>query len=265
MSNVYSSAVDSDRQGEIAHRFMLGTYELLYRLRKNYPNVMIEGCSGGGGRFDAGMLFFSPQIWCSDNSDAINRLKIQKGTSYGYPVSTMGSHVSASPNHQNGRRVPIETRAIVAMSGTFGYELDPRTFTDEEKAVVKRQIANFNRFYELIQKGRYYRLTNENDESYYTSWQFVSEDKSEALVNLVVTDVRGNAEIPFVKLCGLDEKADYCIDYINVSAEGTAESGDRKDFADENVYRGNALMNGGYSFNQLFGVYPAVQIHFVKK
>ncbi len=125
LSNVFSRGLSADRQGEVAHRFVLGSYRLMERLRESFPDVMIEGCSGGGGRFDAGILFYSPQIWCSDNTEAINRLKIQKGTTYGYPVSTIGSHASASPNHQTGREVPLMTRAIVAMAGTFGYAFDP--------------------------------------------------------------------------------------------------------------------------------------------
>ena len=116
LSNVFSRGLSADRQGEVAHRFVLGSYRLMERLRESFPDVMIEGCSGGGGRFDAGILFYSPQIWCSDNTEAINRLKIQKGTTYGYPVSTIGIHVSASPNHQTGREVPLMTRAIVAMA-----------------------------------------------------------------------------------------------------------------------------------------------------
>ncbi len=254
LANVYSEDADKERQGETAHRFVLGLYELLGRIRENYPNVLMEGCSGGGGRFDAGILFYSPQIWCSDNSDAINRLKIQKGTSYGYPVCTVGSHVSASPNHQNGRIVPIGTRGIVAMSGTFGYELDPAKLSDEEKDIIGKQIKDFNRFYYLIQKGRYYRLTSDWKENYYTAWQFVSEDKSEVLVNVVVTDVQGNPEIPFVKLKGLDEEAEYKLDYINSS---TGEK------ADVNMCStGASLMYGGCPVKSVFGVYPAIQLHF---
>ncbi|MCR5776118.1 MAG: alpha-galactosidase [Lachnospiraceae bacterium] len=264
MANIYSFAADSEKQGEIAHRFMLGTYDLMQRLRDRYPKILIEGCSGGGGRFDAGILFYSPQIWCSDNSDAINRLKIQKGTSYGYPVSSMGAHVSASPNHQNGRVVPIETRAIVAMSGTFGYELDPRKLSEEDKATIKKQIEEFNRFYTLIQKGRYYRLTTDRQEGYYVAWQFVSEDKSEALLNVVATDVQGNPEIPFVRLKGLDAEAEYEIDYVKLSTGTTAEGGTNNSKTGKS-FSGSALMHGGYATGPMFGVYPALQIHFKRK
>ena len=262
LANVYSNALPSDRQGEVAHRFVLGTYELLNRIRNRYPEIMIEGCSGGGGRFDAGMLFYTPQIWCSDNSEAVNRLKIQKGTGYGYPVCTMGSHVSASPNHQNGRETPAVTRAIVAMSGSFGYELDPRKLSQEDRDRIKNEIAIYNRFYELIQKGRYYRITDDETEKYYTAWQFASEDKSEALMCLVVTDVRANPEIPYVRLRGLDPEGEYMLEMVLSSNMGTVESAKKDDGNETDMtYTGRALMNGGLSLDPMYGVYPAVMLY----
>ncbi len=134
----------------MAHRFMLGLYRVLDGMLSAYPHLLLEGCSGGGGRFDAGMLYYSPQIWCSDDTDAIERLQIQYGTSFGYPVSTMGAHVSAVPNHQTGRVTPLATRGCVAMAGTFGYELDLNKMTEEEKVEVKRQIEVFKQYYDLI-------------------------------------------------------------------------------------------------------------------
>lgn len=264
--NVFSKALPAGRQGEVSHRFMLGSYDLMNRLRTYYPNVMIEGCSGGGGRFDAGIMFYSPQIWCSDNSEAIDRLKIQKGTSYGYPVSTMGAHVSASPNHQNGRQTSIGTRAVVAMSGTFGYELDPRKLSESDKKTIRQQIKDFNRFYFLIQKGRYYRLTDDSKEDYFVSWEFVSEDKNEALVNLVMVNVHGNPMVPHIKLKGLDKDATYKVDYFKSSIEEKPEEAGIKesDFVGR-TFTGAALANGGFAFDPLYGVYPAVQIHFVKE
>lgn len=265
LSNVYSPAAGWDSQGEVAHRFVLGTYALLGKIREAYPDIMIEGCSGGGGRFDAGMLFYSPQIWCSDNSEAINRLKIQEGTCYGYPVSTVGSHVSASPNHQNGREVPIATRAIVAMSGTFGYELDPRKLSDDEKREIREQIDLFNGYYSLIQNGDYFRISDEYSQEYFTAWSFVDEDKQEALLNLVVTDVRANPEIPFVKLKGLDPQGIYRIDRVYSSIRETPpECGFRAMIEVGNTYSGAALMNGGLALNPMYGVYPSIQIHFTR-
>ncbi len=244
-SNVFSHYYDKDMQGEVAHRFILGSYSLMERLLKSNPQIMIEGCAGGGGRFDAGILFYSPQIWCSDDTDAIERLQIQKGTSYGYPVSAVGSHVSASPNHQTLRTTPLHTRGVVAMSGTFGYELDLSKLTNENKEEIKEQIKQFNKYYWLIQHGNYYRLTDQNTEDYFTSWEFVSQDKKEILLNMVATHVQANGRFPFVKLQGLDPKGIYV------------------DEASGKKYSGIALMKGGYTFGIVQGDYPAFQLHFV--
>ncbi|MDO4490571.1 MAG: alpha-galactosidase [Lachnospiraceae bacterium] len=253
LANVYSNNLPADRQGETAHRFVLGTYALLDRLLKEFPDLIIEGCSGGGGRFDAGMMFYTPQIWTSDDTDPICRLQIQAGSSYGYPVSVMGSHVSASPNHQTGRKTSLKTRGIVAMSGTFGYELDLTKITEEDKEIMSQQIRTFRKYYWLIQHGEYYRLTDERDENYFTAWQFVSEDQSEALVNIVASNVHANPEIPCLKLQGLDPDAWYEEETSKVR------------------YTGRALMSAGYVFTEFVGgfmgdddSFPADQYHFVK-
>ncbi len=246
LANVYSNAAPKEEQGETAHRFILGTYSLLERLTKRYPEMMIEGCAGGGGRFDAGMLYYSPQIWTSDNTDPIARLSIQKGTSYGYPISTMGSHVSAAPNHQTGRTTSLKTRGVVAMSGTFGYELDLSKLSDAQKEEIKLQVADFKKYYWLIQKGTYYRLTSQGSHDFYEAWQFVAPDQGEALLNMVMTDVYANSELACVRLKGLDENSWYQV-------EGTDEK-----------YTGAALMYGGYVFPATTGDYPAQQLHFIK-
>lgn len=246
VTNLFSTNLPAYRQGELAHRFILGTYRLLDRLLKRYPDLIIEGCAGGGGRFDAGMLFYCPQIWCSDDTDAIERLEIQRGTSYGYPVSAMGSHVSASPNHQTGRAVPLHTRGIVAQSGTFGYELNPEGLSDAEKKEIRDQIAAYHQYSDLIAQGRYYRLNELDSSEDFSAWMFVSEDQSEALVNLVMTHIRANGPFPFVKLCGLSAEKAYRLD-------GT-----------DQVYSGAALMHGGYSFALPFGDYAAIQLHFLE-
>ena len=242
VSNMWSPSLPSDRQGEVAHRFVLGLYELLGRIREAFPDVMIEGCAGGGGRFDAGMLFYCPQIWCSDNTDPVARIAIQRGTSYGYPPCTMGSHVSAAPNHQTGRNVSLQTRGIVAMSGAFGFELDPASLTEEEKNEVRGQIAEYHRFEDLIRHGTYYRLTEE--ESPYDAWEFVSEDRTEVLVNLVITHLEANSAFPYVKLKGLDPEKQYL-------AEGATEP-----------LSGAALMYGGYVFDALRGDFPGTRVFF---
>ena len=249
VANVYSGLLETERQGEVSHRFVLGTYALLDRLITAYPEVMIEGCAGGGGRFDAGMLYYTPQIWCSDDTDPIARLKIQKGTSYGYPVSAVGSHVSAVPNHQTGRVTPIHTRGVVAMAGTFGYELDPGKLTEEEKEEIRGQIKTFHRHYELIQEGTYFRLDTPENEDYYTAWEHVSADQSQALVSLVVSQVQANPELPCIRLQGLKEHVLYCL-------EQTGQT-----------FSGAALMYGGYTVGigdeeLKLENYPAIQLYF---
>ena len=170
----YTPCLSAENQGEMPHRYVLGLYELLERLTTAFPDVLFEGCSGGGGRFDAGMLYYCPQIWCSDDTDAFERTKIQYGTSFFYPVSAIGSHVSAVPNHQTGRITPMETRAVTAMAGSFGYELDLNTLSDNEKEEVKEQIARFKENGPLIHNGLYYRLSDPMTDKF-AGWEFASE------------------------------------------------------------------------------------------
>ncbi|WP_099469616.1 alpha-galactosidase [Konateibacter massiliensis] len=241
MSDVYSNALPAEKQGEASHRYMLGLYDLLEKITSKYPHVLLEGCSGGGGRFDAGMLYYSPQIWCSDNTDAIERIKIQYGTSFAYPISSVGSHVSASPNHQTGRHTPLKTRGVVAMAGSFGYELDLSKMTEEEKVCVKEQIEDFKKYYDVIQDGNYYRLTNPFENHYFSAWQFVSEDRSKALFNIVVTHVEGNARAVHCKLKGLNETSLYRIN--------------------DRIYTGSALMHAGFVVDKEWSDYPAEQYY----
>ncbi len=247
ISDVYSHGAPRERQGEISHRYVLGVYDLMNRLTSHFPHVLFEGCAGGGGRFDPAILSYSPQIWLSDDTDPIERIKIQYGSSFGYPVSTMGAHVSASPNHQTGRTTPLKTRGVVAMSGTFGYELDPNKLSEEDKAEIKTQIADFKRYYWLIQDGRYYRLTDLEEGNFYTAWQFVARDGSETLVNMVVNSPQPNSLLIHIRLKGLDPDAIYVLDN------------------DGSRYSGAALMYGGFTFPLMSGDYPAEQIHFVRE
>lgn len=206
----YSKSLEASRQGEFAHRFVLGLYRVLEKLTAKFPHVLFEGCSGGGGRFDAGMLYYTPQIWCSDNTDAIARLSIQYGTSFGYPVSAMGAHVSAVPNHQTGRVTPLSTRGCVAMSGTFGYELDINKMTAEEKEDIKRQIEIFKNYYDLIQYGEYYRLSSPLENNC-TVWEMASPDGKEALVSAVHHHVEANPAPVMVHVQGLKDESEYQI------------------------------------------------------
>ena len=247
LMDVYSSVTRD--QGRVLHDYVLGLYDFLERLVQRYPNLLIEGCSGGGGRFDAGMMYYTPQIWCSDNTDAIDRLRIQYGTSFGYPVSVVGSHVSAVPNHQTGRKTPLHTRGVVAMSGTFGYELNLMKLSEEEKQEIREQIAEYKSYAPIIQNGLYYRLTNPTTEEI-CAWEFVHTDEKEqskVLLNIVMQVIHGNMTVNYVKLQGLEETAVY----------REEKSGKR--------YTGAALMYGGMPLPIEPGEYQAYQYCFVKE
>lgn len=227
------------------HRYVLGVYSLLERLTSSFPDVLFEGCCGGGGRFDAGMLYYCPQIWCSDDTDAYERTKIQYGTSFFYPISAVGSHVSTVPNHQTGRITPIETRAVTAMAGSLGYELDLNTLRSEEKESVKNQIKRFKEYQPLIHNGEYYRLSNPMKDEY-AAWEFVSEDKSEALIHGMVFFTKPNFVRYLIKPRGLDENAEYV---INNGSE---------------TYTGKALMSGGVLVPKTSGDYSPIEMHITK-
>ena len=247
LMDVYSSVTRD--QGRVLHDYVLGLYDFLERLVQRYPNLLIEGCSGGGGRFDAGMMYYTPQIWCSDNTDAIDRLRIQYGTSFGYPVSVVGSHVSAVPNHQTGRKTPLHTRGVVAMSGTFGYELNLMKLSEEEKQEIREQIAEYKSYAPIIQNGLYYRLSNPTTEEI-CAWEFVHTDEKEqskVLLNIVMQVIHGNMTVNYVKLQGLEETAIY----------REEKSGKR--------YTGAALMYGGMPLPIEPGEYQAYQYCFVKE
>ena len=207
-SEVFSNGNDREYQGKVCHKYILGVYELYERLTSRFPHVLFESCASGGARFDPGMLYYAPQGWTSDDTDAIERLKIQYGTSMVYPVSCMGSHVSASPNHQTNRVTPLETRADVAYFGTFGYELDLLKLGEEDKAEIRRQIAFMKKKRDLIQKGTFYRLKSpfEGNE---TAWMIVSEDQKKALVGYYRVMQPVNVGFKRLKLKGLKEDTCY--------------------------------------------------------
>ena len=251
ISNIYSGALPAERQGEVYHRYILGVYDLMERLTSAFPHVLFEGCSGGGGRFDAGMLYYTPQIWCSDDTDAIERLSIQYGTSFGYPISAVGSHVSAVPNHQTGRITPMATRGIVAMSGTFGYELDINKMSAEEKDIIRQQVEDCKRVYELISDGDYYRLTDPFTNHNYTAWQFTAPDQNRALLNVVQVKMEV-CPVPFViRLRGLDPEAHYEVKPNSLNSVMKEESC--------GVYSGASLMKAGLLIPLLKGDYAAAQ------
>ena len=245
ITDLYSVALPANKQGEVYHRYMLGLYSLLERITSKYPDILFESCSGGGGRFDMGMLYYMPQVWTSDNSDAIDRLKIQYGTSFAYPVSTMGAHVSVCPNHQNARVTPLTTRGNVAYFGTYGLELDVTKMTEDEKAEIARQIKEFKKYYELIQRGDYYRLLSPftPDESLFCAWETVKPDGSEALVCAVRYETDACTAPEYLRVKGL------CPDKLY-----TINGGER-------AYTGAALMNIGFMLEYDFFSYPSRLYH----
>jgi len=214
MTEIGSAVLPPERQRETAHRYMLGLYRVLEKLTSAFPDILFESCSGGGGRYDPGMLYYMPQAWTSDNTDAVARLKIQYGTSIVYPPVTMGAHVSAVPNHQLGRTTPIEMRGHVAMSGNLGYELNLTKLNDTEKHIIKRQVATYKEIRHLVQFGDFYRLLSPFEEekdgtAREVAWMFVSPDKAEAFVAYFRVLVEPHAPLGRLRLRGLDPDADY--------------------------------------------------------
>ena len=242
ISDVYSALLPKERQGEVTHRYMLGLYDLLERLTSRYPDILWEGCSGGGGRFDLGMLYYFPQSWCSDDTDAMERVKIQYGTSFAYPISSVGSHVSAVPNHQTGRVTSLASRGVVAMAGSFGYELDLNLLTDEEKNEVKKQIQTFKKYYHLTHEGEYYRLTNPFENQMFAAWEYVSPDQKEALIHGVQLQAQPNSPSQHIPVRGLNPDKMYEIN-------------------GEMVKSGRAIMYGGLNLPRQLGDCMAVEFY----
>lgn len=209
LAAVYSAQLSPEYMGEFHYRYVLGLYSLLERLTQRYPHILFEGCSGGGGRYDLGMMYFHPQIWCSDDTDAIERLKIQYGSSFLYPIGCAGSHVSAVPNHQTGRKTPFETRATVAMAGSFGYELDLNKASEKEQEAVKAQVEEYKRVDQLVHEGDYYRLNSPYDHSRCCAWEFMSKDKEEGFLCAVMQQLEANPSPVYIYPRGLEEGARY--------------------------------------------------------
>lgn len=245
LTDLGSFGLDAEHMGEFSHRYVLGVYQLQERLLQEFPDLLLENCSGGGGRFDAGMLYYSPQIWTSDNMDPIERLSIQEGTELMYPLSTMGAHVCVCPNHSVGRVTPMETRAYVALAGTFGYELDITKLTEEEKEKAIGFNQLYHRYNDLVREGEYYRIASYRENGMYDCWQVVSQDRTESLVTYVQVRFETDQNSRRLKLDGLDPKTRYRL-------EGTQE-----------VYSGEMLMNAGFLQEMIFGDYGSRLLHFV--
>ncbi len=185
LSDIGSTDLSADRMGEFYHRYVLAVYELQGRMMEEFPYLLLENCSGGGARFDPGMLYYSPQIWCSDDADAIERLKIQEGTALIYPLSAIGAHVADCPNHTVGRTTPFETRGHVALAGTFGYELDVTRIPEEDRNMIPEQVAMYHKYNDLVREGDYYRVASYSENHYFDCYGVVSKDKKEALYTFV--------------------------------------------------------------------------------
>lgn len=244
MTEAGSAALPPERQAETPHRYMLGLYRVMDAITREFPHVLFESCSGGGGRFDPGILHYMPQTWTSDDTDAVERLKIQYGTSIVYPASAMGAHVSAVPNHQVHRTTPLKMRGDVAMSGNFGYELDLTRFTAEEKEQVIGQVAFYKEIRNLVQQGDMYRLLSpfEGNE---TAWMFVSGDRSSALAGYFRVLAEPNGANRRLRLQGLDPDRNYVLQETGA------------------VYGGDRLMHAGIPVQDLHGDFQSKLFYFI--
>ncbi|MDA3811868.1 MAG: alpha-galactosidase [Spirochaetaceae bacterium] len=220
MTEVESAIISPEKQQEVSHRYILGLYDILEKLTGEFPDILFESCSGGGGRYDPGMLYYMPQVWTSDNTDALSRVWIQLGTSIVYPASTMACHVSAVPNHQVGRTTPLSMRGNIAMSGAFGYELDMTKVSSEEKKEIAEQVARYKEISKTVLFGDMYRLCNPWNNLSFSAWMIVSKDKAEAVVTCVWLYTEANDSWIILRLKGLDPDRKYLIKGMNNSYGG---------------------------------------------
>ena len=246
ITEAFSPTLPPHRQGEFFHRYMLGVYDLMERLLEAFPDLLLEGCAGGGGRFDAGMLYYCPQIWTSDDTDAAERVKIQYGTSLCYPPSAMGAHVSACPNHTVARNSDFAARAHTALAGTFGYELDITKLSEDERAQIRAQIADYRRFSPLVREGDCYRLTNPFEDGDFAAWMFAAKDGSEILITCMQIMCRPHMPYRFLRLQGLIPDASYT----------DTQTGEH--------FSGSLLMQAGLRVPKLWGDSRSCLIHLKK-
>ena len=247
LTDIGSAKLPKERMGEFYHRYVLGMYALQERLTNEFPKLLLENCSSGGARFDPGMFYYSPQIWCSDDTDAIERLSIQEGTALIYPLSTMGAHVSDCPNHAVGRTTPFETRGHVALAGTFGYELDVTRIPKEDVDMIPDQVAMYHKYNDLVREGDYYRIASYSQNKLFDCYGVISKDKSEALYTYIQVLGRVNYKTRRIYLKGLDPNSTYVIEGEN------------------SEYSGDVLMKAGYLVGGLYGDFKSKLIHVVRK
>ena len=246
LSDIGSLELPADQMGELYHRYVLAVYEMQERMMTEFPHLLLENCSGGGARFDPGMLYYSPQIWCSDDTDAIERLKIQEGTALIYPLSTMGAHVSDCPNHTVGRVTPFETRGYVALAGTFGYDLDVTKIPESDREQIPAQVAMYHKYNDLVREGDYYRIASYAENHYFDCYGVVSKDKKEALYTYVQVLNRPNYHSRRIYLKGLAAEKYYAIE------------------GEEGTWSGEQLMNAGLLVQNPFGDFKGKLIHLTE-
>ena len=246
LSDIGSLELPADQMGELYHRYVLAVYEMQERMMTEFPHLLLENCSGGGARFDPGMLYYSPQIWCSDDTDAIERLKIQEGTALIYPLSTMGAHVSDCPNHTVGRVTPFETRGYVALAGTFGYELDVTKIPESDREQIPAQVAMYHKYNDLVREGDYYRIASYAEDHYFDCYGVVSKDKKEALYTYVQVLNRPNYHSRRIYLKGLAAEKYYAIE------------------GEDGTWSGEQLMNAGLLVQNPFGDFKGKLIHLTE-
>ena len=246
LSDIGSLELPADQMGELYHRYVLAVYEMQERMMTEFPHLLLENCSGGGARFDPGMLYYSPQIWCSDDTDAIERLKIQEGTALIYPLSTMGAHVSDCPNHTVGRVTPFETRGYVALAGTFGYELDVTKIPESDREQIPAQVAMYHKYNDLVREGDYYRIASYAENHYFDCYGVVSKNKKEALYTYVQVLNRPNYHSRRIYLKGLAAEKYYAIE------------------GEEGTWSGEQLMNAGLLVQNPFGDFKGKLIHLTE-
>lgn len=252
LSDLGSSLLTKENHGELYHRYVLAVYDLQERLTKEFPHLLLENCSGGGARFDAGMLFYSPQIWCSDDTDAIERLEIQEGTALAFPLSAMGAHVSTCPNHACGRQTPFRTRGFVALAGTFGYELDITKIPAEDRALIPGQIEMYKKYNSLVREGDYWRIASYAENHQWDAWMNVSKDQNKALLTIVHVLNHPNFKSRNVSIKGLSPEKRYHITMENSFGEQS----------DLGTWSGTTLLNAGLQVPRMWSDFHSQLILF---
>ena len=253
LSDIGSLDLHGTKNGEFFHRYVLAVYEMQEKLITEFPNLLLENCSGGGARFDPGMLYYSPQIWCSDDTDAIERLEIQEGTALMYPLSSMGAHVSVCPNHAVGRNTPFKTRGYVALAGTFGYELDITKLSEEERKIIPHQIELYKKYSDIVRNGDYWRIASYSENHEFDCWACISKDKNKALVTFVQVLNHPNFKTRFVKIKGICAESNYLVHYLD----------DDKN-SKQLKMKGSTIMNAGIPVSRDWGDFQGKLI-FIEK